>query len=328
MNVETILKKNVSSQPASSSPLLNVTTSCEEVNGVSSQPGEEVNDVSSPPVTTGDEEVNQPKLVAVRQLVTKFRGIPIPRAYWFLAKHNNDSIKYVDKKYIFNEPLDTHILDAASNNLFMQKDRHLIEYKTALWSLSNIDRTAGRFLKVMQTLKEKFLKQLCITQYVWILGENYERENPNLVPYIRIQHWSYGFKSRNVSNRFISDYEGPGIKWINIKKRKGSDVYKVFASRYFKKNVLIGVYFGRNGFNAEKVSKYAVSSTFGVVDPPLEAENLSTIPFGMGMHYVKFTQTSESANVELNKFFCFVTTKPIMERQEIIAYCGDSVEFL
>jgi hypothetical protein len=75
------------------------------------------------------------------------------------------------------------------------------------------------------------------------------------------------------------------------------------------KKAIIGVYYGRNGFNTQTSSKYAVLMIHSVVDPQPKADNLSTIPFGMGMHHNKFTQIPQSANVVLNKFLCFMTTK-------------------
>jgi Cupin len=295
---------NQSSQSASLSPSLNVAMGGEEVNGVAIQA----------------------RSVAIRQHITKFKGIPIPNAYWFLAKHQNDSIKYVDKSYIFNEPIDTHILHPGSEKL-LQNSHALHEYIASLERLKSTDITSGTILKVMNVLKKEVLGKLCVSQHIMILGENFERENPNYVPYTRIQQWSYGFKTPGVQNRFISNYDGPGVKWLGIKKPEGRDDYVVFASRSFNKNITIGVYFGRCEFNHEKASEYAVATPYGFVDPQPESKNLSTLPFGMGMHYVKFTHLKESANVVLNRFLCFVTTQKIKKGQEIVAYC-DSVVFL
>jgi hypothetical protein len=132
-----------------------------------------VNDESSQPaslshIAMGGEEVNgvaiQARSVAMRQPGTKFKGIPIPNAYWFLAKHQNDSIKYVDKSYVFNEPIATHISDPGNEKL-LQNSNALHEYSASLKQLESTDITSGILLNVMKVLKKEVLGKLCVTQH-------------------------------------------------------------------------------------------------------------------------------------------------------------------
>ena len=125
--------------------------------------------------------------------------------------------------------------------------------------------------------------------------------------------------------QFFAWYCGPGndrediqaVPWLLAQKK--SNTFAVIASRDFTSYELIGIYLGPLVSKEGMLSKYALTTDYGTVDPGygLDEVMAEKIYPGLGLHHVAMSNIAKEVNAYVTDEFLVFATKPISIGTEI-----------
>jgi hypothetical protein len=206
------------------------------------------------------------------------------------------------------------------------------------------DDTNEGFHTRLKKLWKDVLENSDVEQRSWIYSVNREKKFQTLC---RSHEWVYCMKfnrwwdnpsepsdEKNPESDETnpkSDEKNPMVEWFYVRK-KDANTLGVFARRQFEKDEVVAVFFeALNSKKDEKISRYALNSPYGIIDPLRGIASGGKPAFYMAMHEACVTYEEGTENTILLKNMIVRATKVIKDGDEIIIKydkdVGPSIEY-